>query len=284
MRNNTQKKAEGNSCLTRLIKHFFLLSVSCSLFALAACTGKENDELLVERTAEELYNTALDEAISGDIEAASTLFDEVEKQYPYSRWAARSQIMTAWALYQNNNYESAIGTLDRFIELNPAHENVDYAYYLQAMSYYERIVDVERDATMTILARDSFETLIRRFPDSRYTRDAQLKLDLTNSHLAGKQMAVGRFYLNRGQYSPAIRRFSKVVRDYSGSNQIQEALYRLIEANLALGLDDEAERYATVLLFNYPDSIWTQRMETLIENPNINHDPSLFESLVDRLF
>ena len=248
---------------------------------LTACSTPENQLEQVERSAEELYMIAYDEATKGEINKASPLFDEVERQHPYSKWATQAQLMSAWALYESNNYPAAISALDRFIELNPANESIDYAYYLKAMSYYEQIVDVERDAGMTVLAMDAFESLLNRFPNSQYGRDATLKLDLTKSHLAGKEMAVGRFYLKQGQYHSALRRFSVVVRDYDTSNQTPEALYRMVEAYLALGLENEAERSGAVLNYNYPDSVWTERMVRLSGNPEVNHDPTLFERLVD---
>ena len=261
------------------IKKWVLLGVLTAV--LNACSTPENQLEQVERSAEELYMIAYDEATQGQIDKASPLFDEVERQHPYSKWATQAQLMSAWALYESNNYDAAIGALDRFIELNPAHESIDYAYYLKAMSYYEQIVDVERDAGMTVLALAAFESLLNRFPDSQYGRDARLKLDLTKSHLAGKEMAVGRFYLEQGQYHAALRRFSTVIRDYDTSNQTPEALYRMVESYLALGLSNEAERSGAVLNYNYPDSVWTERMIRLIGDPEVNHDPTLFERLVD---
>ncbi|MCE2516855.1 MAG: outer membrane protein assembly factor BamD [Alphaproteobacteria bacterium] len=251
------------------------------IMVLGACAA--DDSLVqIERSAEELYNIAMDEATTGEIKLAPEKFDEVERQHPYSKWATRAQLMSAWALYQSNNYAAAIPALDRCIELNPAHEDVDYAFYLKAMSYYEQIVDVERDAGMTLKAREAFEALLKRFPDSEYSRDGQLKYDLTNSHLAGKEMAVGRFYVKREHYAAAIRRFSTVVRDYDTSNQVPEALYRIVEAYLALGIDEEATRAGAVLKYNYPDSIWTARMLRLIDDPETNHEPALFEQFLDR--
>ena len=264
---------------TRSINQWAFIGLAA--VALAACSTPENQLEQVERSAEELYMIAYDEATTGEIDKASPLFDEVERQHPYSKWATQAQLMSAWALYESNNYPAAISALERFIELNPANESIDYAYYLKAMSYYEQIVDVERDAGMTLAAMDALESLLNRFPNSQYGRDARLKLDLTKSHLAGKEMAVGRFYLKQGQYHSALRRFSLVVRDYDTSNQTPEALYRMVEAYLALGLENEAERSGAVLNYNYPDSVWTERMVRLIGNPEVNHDPTLFERLVD---
>lgn len=266
----------------RPLRHLTMALTCAAAMALAGCSSDEDALFQVEGSAEELYNKALAKVAGGEIEKAPPLFDEVERQHPYSSLATRSQLMSAWALYQSNNYGAAINALDRFVELNPAHPDVDYALYIKAQSYYEQIVDVERDAGMTLLAKEAFEALLNRFPDSKYGRDAKLKIDLTNSHLAGKEMAVGRFYLNRGHYDAAIRRFATVVRDYDQSNQTPEALYRLVEGYLALGLDAEAERSASVLNFNFPDSVWTQRMLALVDDPSANHDPSLFDNLLEK--
>ena len=252
------------------------------LLAFTACSSGTDELAEEDRSAEELYNAALAEVANGSIANAAPLFDEVERQHPYSKLATRSQLMSAWALYESNSYTAAISALDRFIELNPAHPDVDYALFLKGQSYYEQIVDVERDAGMTVLAKEAFEALLNRFPQSRYARNARLKVDLALSHLAGKQMAVGRFYLQRGHYDAALRRFAVVVRDYDRSNQTPEALYRMVEAYLALGLDNEAERSAAVLNHNYPESVWTERMLALVDDPLANHDPGFIESLVGK--
>jgi outer membrane protein assembly factor BamD len=253
-----------------------------NLAMLTACSSGGDELVQIERPVEEIYNEALDLALSGDVVNAAPLFDEVERQHPYSEWSAKAQLMAAWALYKSNDYPAAIAALNRFIELNPAHPDIDYAYFLRGQSYYEQIVDVERDASMTLAAKEAFESLIRRFPNSVYARDAQLKVDLTLSHLAGKEMAVGRFYLKSGYYDAALRRFDKVITVYERSNQVPEALYRMVESYLALGIDNEAERSAAVLQYNFPDSIWTERMALLIDDPTRDYDPSMFQSLFGR--
>ena len=158
---------------------------------------------------------------------------------------------------------------------------MEYAYYLKALCFYEQIVDVERDAEMTKLALNAFEELVRRFPNSDYARDGQLKIDLTKSHLAGKEMTVGRFYLKREQYVAALRRFDTVVKNYNSSNQVPEALYRKAEAYLALGLIDQSERVYEVAKYNYPNSIWTERISGLRQNPETPAAPSIMRRSVD---
>lgn len=235
------------------------------LLLLGACTSDEEVAPYVERPVEELYNEAYDAALAGDYKEAAPLFDEVERQHPYSVWATQSQLMAAYSLYQTNSYDEAIAALDRFIQLNPSNPNVDYAYYLKGLSYYERIVDVGRDQKLTRDALDSFNEVVRRFPNSRYSRDAKLKLDLARNHLAGKEMSIGRWYMNRGQYLAAINRFQAVVENYDTTDQVPEALLRLTESYTALGLNQEAERTAAVLGYNYPGSEWYQDAFTLVK-------------------
>ena len=250
--------------------------------ALGACALPSDAPLeQVERPVDELYNDALDTALNDSTEKAAPLFEEVERQHPYSTWAVRAQVMAAWSFYDSNNYPQAVAALDRFIELYPAHPYTEYAYYLKALCFYEQIVDVERDADMTLKALEAFEDLNRRFPEGSYSRDAQLKIDLARSHLAGKEMAVGRFYLKNGHFGAALTRFDVVVRDYDTTNQVPEALYRMAESYLSLGLKDEADRVGAVALYNYPESIWTERLLELVEDPTRPGPLSLIESLAE---
>ncbi len=236
------------------------------LFPLIGCATDEMAEQ-IERPVDDLYNEALASVLAGDTKVAAPQFEEVERQHPYSTLAVQAQIMAAWAFYQENDYPRAVAALQRFIELNPADSRVEYAYYLVALSYYEQIVDVERDAKMTRLALTAFEELQRRFPNGIYGRDALLKIDLARSHLAGKEMAVGRYYLQSGHYSAALRRFETVLDDYQTTNQVPEALFRMTEAFLALGLVNEAARVGSVARYNFPESIWTKRLAEIEADP-----------------
>ncbi|NCF49760.1 MAG: outer membrane protein assembly factor BamD [Bacteroidetes bacterium] len=253
-----------------------------ALISVAGCASPDVPEQ-VERPANVLYDEALQLAIDGSPEKAAPKFEEVERQHPYSDLATRSQIMAAWAFYQDNNYPRAVAALDRFIELNPADPLIEYAYYLKALSYYEQIVDVERDAEMTLLALNAFDDMIRRFPDGKYVRDARLKGDLARSHLAGKEIAVGRFYAERGYYAAALRRFELVVRDYQTSNQVPEALYRMVESYLALGLVDEADRVGSVAVYNYPDSFWTKELIAIAEDPTRKLPQGIFQRTLESI-
>ena len=243
-----------------------IIMLICCCF-IGACSSATVVEEQIEQPVEVFYNDALDTVLNESPEKAAPKFEEVERQHPYSALAVRAQVMAAWSFYQANDYVRAVNALDRFVELNPASEFVEYAYYLKALSYYEQIVDVERDAAMTMLAMQAFEELVRRFPQGTYSRDAQLKIDLTRSHLAGKEMAVGRYYLNNQFYSAALRRFQIVIDNYDTTNQVPEALHRSAEAYLALGLIEEAGRIRQVAVYNYPNSIWTERLAALIADP-----------------
>ncbi len=219
----------------------------------------------MERPVEELYNSSMDALLQGDFGVAAARFDEVERQHPYSVWATKAQLMGAYAHYQADEHDEAIAALERYIELHPGNPDVAYAYYLTAVSYYEQISDVGRDQSLTRMARSALEAVVRRFPGTDYADDARLKLDLTEDHLAGKEMDVGRFYLSQGHVLAAINRFRIVVDEYQTTSHVPEALHRLAEAYTAVGLDEEAVRVAAVLQHNYPGNEWYADSYSLVE-------------------
>ncbi|HEV8680843.1 MAG TPA: outer membrane protein assembly factor BamD [Stellaceae bacterium] len=225
------------------------------LITLAACSNSKN-EAYIEKPVDDLYNKAMDALVAENYQTAAKTFDEVESQHPYSAWATKSQLMQIYALYESDRFDEAIIAADRFITLHPGHRDVAYAYYLKAICYYMQIVDVGRDQKLTELALKALDDIVRRFPDSKYARDAKLKLDFTRDHLAGKEMEIGRYYLKRQEYLAAINRFKRVVDNYQTTTHVPEALERLVEADLALGLIKEAQDNAAVLGFNYPGSRW----------------------------
>ncbi len=234
---------------------------------LAACAAPQ--ETYVERSVEDLYNSAMDDLLAGRYSEAASGFDEVERQHPYSIWATKAQLMAAFANYQSNQYDAAILAAERFIQLHPGNRNVAYAYYLKALSYYEQISDVRRDQKMTQDALKALEEVVRRFPDSEYARDARLKIDLARDHLAGKEMDIGRYYLKLGSYVAAINRFRTVLEQYQTTTHVPEALHRLTEAYLALGVVDEAQTAAAVLGYNYPGSQWYADSYALLNSRNL---------------
>jgi outer membrane protein assembly factor BamD len=245
-----------------------LLGLSSAI--LGGCASETAEEpAYVERRVGDIYNEAMDSMEAGEYAKAARGFDEVERQHPYSKWATKSQIMAAYVHYVRRNYDDAIITLDRFIELHPGNEDVAYAYYLKGLSYYEQISDVARDQRMTEGALKAFTDLVRRFPETNYARDARLKIDLAYDHLAGKDMVVGRYYLRAGHHLAAIGRFRNVVQNFGTTTHVPEALHRLTEAYLALGVVEEARYTAAVLRHNYPDSEWYQDSWALLDDQDV---------------
>jgi outer membrane protein assembly factor BamD len=213
------------------------------------------DEITVP-PPEVLYNRGVDALTARRYATAAQQFDLVEQNYPYASWAVNAQLMQGYAEYLQSNYSQAISTLDRFIQLHPAHRDISYAYYLRALSHYEQIADVQRDQRATQEAMGALQEVVNRFPNSAYGRDARLKIDLARDHLAGKEMEVGRWYLNQKLYTAAINRFQRVVDEYQTTNHVAEALHRLTEIYLLLGLTEQARKTAAVLGHNYPGSEW----------------------------
>ncbi len=227
--------------------------------------GKVGDTEYVARDVNTLYSQAKKYLDQGNYLYAAKMFDEVERQHPYSVWARRAQLMSAFSYYMAQSYSDAISSSRRFLSIHPGNKDAPYANYLIAMSYYQQIEDVNRDQKITQQASDAFGELTRRYPGSRYAGDARLKLDLINDHLAGKEMEVGRFYQRSGNWLAATLRFRNVVDKYQTTSHTPEALERLVESYLALGIPDEARRSAAVLGANYPGSKWYERSYKLIQ-------------------
>ncbi len=268
------------------------VAVACvlSVVVLTGCTSKEERdaaELLKEEQVpvEILYNKARETMEAGDYSKAALRFDDVDRQYPYSQWATRAQLMSGYAQYRNLKYTEAVLALDRFIELHPGDANAAYAYYLRALCYYEQISDVRRDQRMTQLALDNLRQVVERFPDSKYARDASLKIDLTQDHLAGKEMEIGRYYLERRQYHAAIPRFQRVLDNYQTTTHVPEALHRMTEAYLSLGLKDEAKKTAAILGHNYPQSSWYKDSFRLFNKEyKEGVEPTFYERTIGKIF
>lgn len=241
--------------------------------ALSACSKDKAERTYLARDVETLYNLGVDRITVGQYRLAAEVFDEVERQHPYSVWARRAQLMSAYSYYQANRYQDAILAAQRFLSLHPGNRDAPYAYYLVAISYYEQISDVGRDQKTTEQALQALEELVRRYPNSPYAADARLKLDLTRDHLAGKEMDVGRWYQKRSNYIAAALRFRNVVDKYPTTSHVQEALHRLVETDLELGLRDEARRSAAVLGNNYPGSKWYERSYNLLKKNNLLNSP-----------
>ncbi|MFL6733715.1 MAG: outer membrane protein assembly factor BamD [Sphingomicrobium sp.] len=253
--------------MSKLTRIAALLLGAAIILPTAGCAGKKvkGDTAYIARDVNTLYALAKSRMDAGRYEEAAKMFDEVERQHPYSVWARRAQLMSAFSYYLAQKYPDAVSSAQRFLTIHPGNKEAPYAHYLVAMSYYQQIPDVERDQRATQQALDAFNELIRRYPDSRYAADARLKLDLLNDHLAGKEMEVGRFYQRSGNWLAAVNRFRTVVDKYETTSHAPEALERLVESYLALGIPEEAQKAAAVLGRNYPSSTWYKHSYELIQ-------------------
>jgi outer membrane protein assembly factor BamD len=262
--------AIGGGMTVRSPLRIAMLAAAAALLSLTAgCAafGKKSsgDTGYVARDAESLYTAGKQRVDQGNAKYGAALFDEVERQHPYSPWARRAQLMSAFSYYLMKDYTKAIESAQRFISIHPGNKDAPYAYYLVALSYYEQINDVDRDQKITQQALTALQDVQRRFPNTEYAADARLKIDLVNDHLAGKEMEIGRFYQRTGQWLASELRFQNVVENYQTTSHAPEALYRLTESSLALGIQAEAKKYAAVLGANYPGSVWYQRAFELMQ-------------------
>lgn len=267
--------------------------IIAALLALSACGSRAEPELqYVEQPVEMLYNEGFRYLERRDFERAAAFFDEVERQHPFSEWARRSMLMAAFANYQANKYDEAISDAERFIALHPGSQSAPYAYYLIALSHYERIFDVGRDQSTTRNALEALQQIVRRYPETSYAQDARIKIEMTQDHLAGKEMSVGRWYMRNGYYLAAINRYQNVLRDYPRTSHVPEALHRLVESYVALGIDVEARQVASVLGYNYPGSDWYQNSYDLLTargiampgQEDMERDPTLIQRAMERIF
>ncbi|MES2135684.1 MAG: outer membrane protein assembly factor BamD [Pseudomonadota bacterium] len=259
--------------MLKLSRPLAILLGSAAALSLAACAhggSKKGDTNYVARDVSSLYSAAKATMNRGDYETAAKLFDEVERQHPYSVWARRAQLMSAFNYYLAQKYTDAVSSAQRFVTIHPGNADAPYAQYLIAMSYYQQITNVTRDQSLTQSASDAFGELVRRYPQSRYASDARIKLYLIKDHLAGKEMEIGRFYQRSGQWLAATYRFRSVVDQYQTTSHAPEALERLVECYLALGVPDEAWKSAAVLGRNYPDTYWYRQSLRLLKKEQ-NH-------------
>lgn len=234
------------------------LGVALLLPLLGGCGSKDDESNNTGPPApvETLYNNGIDALNDKRYPSAIDQFNKVEQNYPFSTWAPNAQLMAAYGQYLQNHYTDALTALDRYIQLHPASRDIGYAYYLRALCYYEQLTDITRDQKGTQDAMTALQQVVNRFPGTAYARDARLKIDLCNDHLAGKEMDIGRWYENQHMYTAAIGRFQRVVDNFQTTNHVPEALHRLVEIYLILGLKDEAKRTAAVLGYNYPGNRW----------------------------
>ena len=231
--------------------------------------GGDNEVPIDNRSAREIFAQAEAQMAEGDYQDAAETFDQVERLFPFSQLAKRATIMSAFASYEGGNMPAARSAAGRYLDLYPSDPDAPYAQYLIALTWYDNIVDVGRDQATTKNALQELTEVVRRYPNSDYARDAALKIDLTNNHLAGKEMEVGRYYLKRGHYVAAVNRFRTVLENYQTTAHTPEALHRLVESYLALGLEQEAQVVAAVLGENFVGSDWYARSYALLTDRNL---------------
>ena len=242
--------------MTNIIKILLLilsiLLISCSKEEKISVIEEEN----IEAQMIEAFKEGYKELNKGDVFFAAKKFNEAELLYPQSVWAPKSALMAAYAYYSQSYYGDAIFELERYLKTYPKHKDIDYAHFILAMCYYETIVDVKRDLEPLLKAKKEFEFILNNYPSTDYAMDAKFKIDLINDILAGKEMYIGKHYLKKGKWIPAINRFKKVVEDYNTTVYVEEALHRLVEIHYTIGLKQESEKYAKVLGYNYQSSEW----------------------------
>ena len=246
-----------------LLSFFFIL-------ILASCSKEEARKSVIKEKSLDLqvletYEEGMNYLEEGDAIYAASKFNEAELLFPQSEWAPKSALMAAYAYYSQDYLKDAIAELDRFLKVYPKHKNLDYVYYLLAISYYEQIVDEKKDLQSIIRAKQYFEIVIRDYQKTSYALDAEFKIDLINDILAAKEMYIGRYYFEKKKWISAINRFQTIINDYETTMYAEEALHRLVEVHFIIGLKDEAKKYAKLLGYNYQSSEWYENSYSLFD-------------------
>ena len=234
---------------------FILLSCSSSKLVVPESEG---EKLSI------LYADALKKTKKKDYVDAAFIFEDIERQYPYSSWASQSQLMAAFCYLRSNMHDESLNVIDRYLALNPGSGDIDYAYYMKGMNYFNQISDVTRDQSISYIALKSFGEIINRFPESEYANDSKEKIKVINDRLAGKEINIAMQYQKDHQWVAAINRYNNVINKFKKSRYAPEALHRLVEIYLTIGITQQAEKYAATLGYNYPDSYWYKASYELI--------------------
>ena len=240
----------------------FSITISCSKAPIKDLAIKEKN---LDLQVLEAYEEGKKSLEAGDVLYAAKKFNEAEILFPQSEFAPKSALMAAYSYYTQDYYGDAIAELKRFIKIYPFHKDLDYAYYLLSISYYEQIVDEKKDLKSIMNAKDTFEILIKKFPNTEYALDAKFKIDLIDDLLASKEMYIGRYYFEKKKWIPAINRFRTVIDDYETTIYTEEALHRLVEVHYTLGLKNEAQKYAKLLGYNYQSSEWYEKSYSIFD-------------------
>ena len=245
-----------------LLVTFFIILTSCSKKDIRESIIKEKS---LDNQVLEAYQEGMDSLKSGDALFAAKKFNEAETLFPQSEWAPKSALMAAYSYYKQDYYGDTIAELERFIRVYPFSKNLDYAYYLLAVSYYEQIVDEKKDLQSIIKSKKYFEIVTKNFPNTSYSIDSEYKIDLVNETLASKEIYIGRYYLDKKKWIPAINRFRTVIDYYDTTIYAQEALHRLVEVHFIIGLEEEARKYAKLLGYNYQSSKWYEKSYSIFD-------------------
>ena len=252
--------------------HVLFLIFALITLLFSSCSDSQNNigfGVSEDKAAEEIFNAGERELLRRRYTDAAEKFKEVERLYPYSEWAKRALIMQVYSFHKDKEYENVVSAANRFIEFHPKDGDIPYAYYLIGLSYYDQVLAIGRDQKLTQEAIKIFELIIKEYPDSEYASNSQIKFDFLKNQLASKEMEVGRYYLKRSHYVSAINRFRGIIEDFSTTSQVPEALHRLVEAYLSLGLTDEAQTAAAILGYNYKSNEWYERSFELLRSKGL---------------
>ncbi len=244
-------------------KFYIYFLIFLSIF-LSSCSKEELKKSVIKEKklisqVMEAYDEGMKSLKAGDVLFAALKFNEAEILFPQSIWAPRSALMASYSYYSQDYYQEAIAELDRFIKVYPNHKHIDYAYYLLGLCYYEQIVDEKKDLESILQAKLYFNYILENYPSTDYAKDVNFKMDYVQDILASKEMYLGRYYIDKKKWIPAINRFRNVIDDYDTTIYTEEALYRLVEIHYLLGLDDEAKKYANLLGYNFQSSLWYKK-------------------------
>ena len=270
----------GNVKTMIFIKNYSWIIIKLLLitFLIISCSSNNNSEI-VEKNDIEMYKNALSLSLSGKHDKAAIKFDNLNLNYPYSTLSAKAEIMTAYSLYQNNEIKKTIIKLQSFLEMNPSGELSEYAQYLLGMCYYVQISNLERDPNLSKKSMNYFKILISKYPNSKYSKDAKLKIKYINNSLASNELSIGVFYLKKNSPLAAIKRFKFIIKNYKNTNVIPETLYRLCEALLMISLEEEARQSKALLVYNFPENRWAELSKKLFNsNNNLTEDEAMITS------
>lgn len=269
-----------------LKSHALHLIFAFIFLLVSSCSERQNDfegSITEDKAAEEIYNFGEREILRKRYGDAAERFKEVERLYPYSDWSKRALIMQVYSHHKDQAYSEVLSSANRFIKFHPDDKDVPYAYYLIGLSYYDQVLGIGRDQKLTKEALTIFKLIMEEYPNSEYAASSKIKFDFLRDHLASKEMEVGRYYLKRAHFAPAINRFRRVIEDFSTTSQVPEALHRLVEAYLNLGLIDEAQTAGAILGYNYKSTEWYERTFALLKNEGLE-PKSLGNSWLSKIY